>query len=371
MGKRKVHAAVLFKQGGGDVLSYREVELDSPGPNELLVKVTTTGLCRSDLHYARGVWKHPLPVILGHEASGIVEEVGPGVPTSRIGEKVVLSFSPGCGTCIYCALGQTYNCDAVVEASIKGTMLDNTCRFHFRGQDVHHLALVASWSECTVVPAKGAVPVPQDVDLETAALLGCGVTAGIGSVLNTARVRPGDSVAIFGCGGVGLNAIQGARLVSAFPIIAIDINPQKKEAAVRFGASHFIDSSKEDPINAIKEITPEGVDFVFEVTGLPKIAELSYKAIRRGGAVILVGQPSEESLAGFPPFGLSQYDQKVIGSMVGSIRPYIDYPKLLKLEKAGKLNLKDLISKKMPLQNVNYALKELEEGSVNRILLIP
>lgn len=371
MSSKKVKAAVLEKQGKGDVMNYREVELDKPGPNEVMVKVIATGLCHSDAHYARGLWEHPLPVILGHEASGIIEDVGPGVSKDRIGEKVILSFTPGCGVCKYCAVGKEYICDAVVKSILTGTMFDGTCRFHMDGKDIYSLALVATWSEYTVVPNKGAVTVPHEVDLETAALIGCGVTAGIGSVINTAKVRPGDSVAIFGCGGVGLNAIQGAKLVSAYPIIAIDKNPNKKEAAFHFGATHFIDASKEDPIKLIKKICKDGVDYAFEVTGLTEIAELAYKAIQRAGNVILIGQPNENSLAGFPPFWLAQYDQKVIGSCVGSIRPFIDFPKLLILAEKGFINLKDLISEKMLLKDVNKAFKLLEEGKVNRVLLIP
>jgi Zn-dependent alcohol dehydrogenase len=239
------------------------------------------------------------------------------------------------------------------------------------GADVYHLALVASWSDYTVVPSKGAVPVPKNVDFDTAALLGCAVTAGIGSVINTVNVRPGESVVIFGCGGVGLNAIQGARLVSAFPIIAVDSNSKKSGSAFEFGATHFVDSSKNDPVDSVLNLTGEGADFAFEVTGRTEIAEIAYRTIRRGGKVVLVGQPGENSLASFPPYGLSQFDQNIVGSMVGSIRPYIDYPKYLRLAENGKINLKGLISKKMPLSEINQALKILEEGNVNRILLIP
>jgi S-(hydroxymethyl)glutathione dehydrogenase/alcohol dehydrogenase len=297
--------------------------------------------------------------------------VGPGVPKNRIGENVILNFSPGCGTCKYCAIGKEYICDAVVHSSLAGTMFDGTCRFHINGRDIYSLALVASWSQYTIVPSKGAVPIPHDVNLETAALLGCGVTAGIGSVINTAKVRPGDSVAVFGCGGVGLNVIQGARLVSAFPIIALDKNPRKKKAAMHFGASHFINTSINDPIDEILKINGDGVNYAFEVTGITKVAEQAYSVIQRGGSVIIIGQPNENSLAGFPPFWLAQYDQKVVGSFVGSIRPFIDYPKLLKLTENGLLNLKDLITEKIPLKNVNEAFKKLEEGNANRILLIP
>ena len=367
MASMKMKAAVLQSQGAGDVVDYRTVTLDPPQANEVLVKIVATGLCRSDLHYARGLWKHPLPVVLGHEAAGVIEAVGPGVSTARVGEKVILSLCPGCGICRFCALGQAYNCDAVVEAGLKGVMFDGTCRLHDDGGDIHHLALLAAWSEYAVVPNLSAVAVPDDTDLNTACLLGCGVASGLGSVINTAKVRPADSVAVFGCGGVGLNVIQGARLVSALPIIAVDRNPRKREAAMHFGATHFVDASAEDPIAAVKRIVPDGVDFAFEVTGEVSTANTAYWTIRRGGTTVLVGQPPEGALAGFPPYEVSQFDQKILGSM----RPFIDYPKILNLAAHGRVDLGGLVSETLSLRDVNEAMHKMEAGSINRVVFVP
>jgi S-(hydroxymethyl)glutathione dehydrogenase/alcohol dehydrogenase len=367
----KVMAAVLDRQGPGPVMDYRELELDPPATNEVLVRVHAAGLCRSDLHYARGVWRHPLPVVLGHEAAGEIVAVGPGGSPARVGEKVILSLAPGCGACRFCAAGETYNCDAVFAAGLSGRMLDDTCRYHDGGRDVHHLALLGAWSDHTVVPSLAAVRVDPATDLAQACLLGCGVTSGIGAVVNTAKVRPGDAVAVFGCGGVGLNAIQGARLVSADPIIAVDRNPRKREAALKFGATHFVDAAAGDPAVAVKAIVPEGVDFAFEVTGEVENASVVYQTIRRGGATVLVGQPAEGALAGFPPFELSQFEQRILGSMLGSMRPYIDFPKILRLAQRGKLDLGGLVSESMPLSRVNEAMAMMERGEINRVVFLP
>jgi S-(hydroxymethyl)glutathione dehydrogenase/alcohol dehydrogenase len=367
----KVMAAVLDRQGPGPVMSYRQLELDPPGTNEVLVRVAAAGLCRSDLHYARGVWRHPLPVVLGHEAAGEIVAVGPGVSPARIGEKVILSLAPGCGACRFCAAGEMYNCDAVFAAGLSGRMLDDTCRYHDHGRDVHHLALLGAWSDHTVVPSLAAVTVDPATDLRQACLLGCGVTSGIGAVVNTAKVRPGDAVAVFGCGGVGLNAIQGARLVSADPIIAVDRNDRKREIAMRFGATHFVDASAGDPVAAVKAIVPGGVDFAFEVTGEVENASVVYQTIRRGGATVLVGQPAEGALAGFPPFELSQFEQRILGSMLGSMRPYIDFPRILRLAERGKLDLGGLVSETMKLSQVNEAMAMMERGEINRVVFLP
>jgi S-(hydroxymethyl)glutathione dehydrogenase/alcohol dehydrogenase len=367
----KVMAAVLERQGSGPVMEYRELELDPPSTNEVLVRVEAAGLCRSDLHYARGVWRHPLPVVLGHEAAGEIVAVGPGVPRERIGQKVILSLAPGCGACRFCAVGETYNCDAVFASGLSGRMLDGTCRYHDGGRDVHHLALLGAWSDHTVVPSLAAVAVAPSTDLGQACLLGCGVTSGIGAVVNTAKVRPGDAVAIFGCGGVGLSALQGARLVSADPIIAVDRNPAKRDAALRMGATHFVDASAGDPVAAVKAIVPEGVDFAFEVTGEVANASVVYQTIRRGGATVLVGQPAEGALAGFPPYELSQFEQRILGSMLGSMRPFIDFPRILRLAERGKIDLGGMVSEAMPLSRVNDAMEMMEEGRINRVVFRP
>jgi S-(hydroxymethyl)glutathione dehydrogenase/alcohol dehydrogenase len=366
---KKMMAAVLDTPGEGDVLSLREVEITEPGSMEVLVRILTTGVCRSDIHYLRGVWAHPKPVILGHEACGIIEQVGPGVPESRIGEKVILTFTPSCGVCRFCVAGRSVLCEAVAQAAAAGTMWDGTTRFFDQGQPLHHLSLVSSFCEYTIVPHNGAITVPPETNAEQACLLGCGAMAGLGAVLNTAQVRPGESVAVFGCGGVGLNVIQAAKLCNALPIVAVDANPAKAAAARRFGATHFVNASATDPLEAVKEITGGGADYTFEVAGRTDTAELAYAATRKAGTTVLIGQPGENATAGFPPYWIAQDEQRIIGSSYGSARPTLDFPKILRLVDHGLLDLEHLVSEVWPLERINEAIAAVEAGQVNRIVL--
>jgi Zn-dependent alcohol dehydrogenase len=370
MAKLTMLAAVCDEPGDGDALNLRPVEIDDPHEMEVRVKILTTGICRSDIHYLRGVWAHPKPVILGHEACGIVESVGPGVAKSRIGEKVILTFTPSCGQCRFCAQGRSVLCEEVARAAAQGTMWDNTTRFfESDGTPIHHLSLVSSFCEYTVVPANGAIRVEGSTSPEQACLLGCGAMAGIGAALNTAQVRPGDSVAVFGCGGVGLSAIQGAKLCNALPIVAVDVRPEKEKEAKRFGATHFVNASRCDPVKAVREFTGGGADFTFEVTGQVEIAEQAYKATRRAGTTVLIGQPAETALAGFPPYGIAQDENKVIGSSYGSTQPLIDFPKALRLAQHGLLNFEALVSEVWDFERINEAIGLVETGKVNRVVL--
>ena len=243
--------------------------IDDPHEMEVRVKLKTTGICRSDIHYLRGVWVHPKPVILGHEACGIIESVGPGVPKSRIGEKVVLTFTPSCGHCRFCVDGRSVLCEEVARAAALGTMWDNTTRFFDKdGTPIHHLSLVSSFCEYTVVPHNGAIRVRMRPPS------GSGLPAGLRrhgrhwrGAQHRASCGPGDSVAVFGCGGVGLSVVQGAKLCNALPIIAVDVRAEKEAEARHFGATHFVNASAVDPVKAVRDITNGGADFTFEATG--------------------------------------------------------------------------------------------------------
>jgi S-(hydroxymethyl)glutathione dehydrogenase/alcohol dehydrogenase len=363
-------AAICEAPGEGDVLKLERVICDDPHEMEVRVKLETTGICRSDIHYLRGVWVHPKPVILGHEGCGIIESVGPGVPKSRIGEKVVLTFTPSCGHCRFCVQGRVVLCEEVARAAAQGTMWDNTTRFFTKGgKPLHHLSLVSSFCEYTVVPHNGAIRIPDETPAEQACLLGCGAMAGIGAAVNTAELRPGDSVAVFGCGGVGLSVIQGAKLCNALPIVAVDVRAEKEQAARRFGATHFVNATLTDPVAAVREITGGGADFTFEVTGNVEEAEVCYKATRRAGTTVLIGQPNENANAGFPPFWIAQDENRVIGSSYGSTRPMIDFPKALRLAKHGLLDLDALVSDVWPFARINEAIALAETGTVNRMVL--
>jgi S-(hydroxymethyl)glutathione dehydrogenase/alcohol dehydrogenase len=372
MAKLTMKAAVCDNPGDGDVLEIRDVVCDDPHELEVRVKLLATGICRSDIHYLRGVWAHPKPVILGHEGCGIIESVGPGVPKSRIGEKVVLTFTPSCGHCRFCVMGRSVLCEEVARAAAQGTMWDDTVRFFDAdGGPLHHLSLVSSFCEYTVVPHNGAIRVDPDENPEDACLLGCGAMAGIGAALNTAQVRPGDSVAVFGCGGVGLSVVQGARLCNALPIVAVDVRPEKEAEARKFGATHFVNASEPDAVEKVRAITGGGgADFTFEATGIVETAELAYKATCRAGTTVLIGQPTENALAGFPPYGIAQDENRVIGSSYGSTRPMIDFPKALRLVKHGMLDLHSLVSEVWPFDRINEAITEVETGRMNRIVLV-
>ena len=370
MAQRTMRAAVCDAPGEGDVLDIRTVRVDDPHEMEVRVKLLTSGICRSDIHYLRGVWVHPKPVILGHEACGLIEAVGPGVPMSRLGEKVVLTFTPSCGHCRFCVSGRSVLCEEVARAAALGTMWDNTTRFfELDGVPIHHLSLVSSFSEYTVVPHNGAITIDSQVSPEQACLLGCGAMAGIGAALNTAQVRPGDSVAVFGCGGVGLSVIQGSKLCNALPIVAVDIRPEKETEARRFGATHFVNGAVGDPVQKVRQITGGGADFTFEATGLTATAEFCYRATCRAGTTVLIGQPTENAVAGFPPFWIAQDENRVIGSSYGSTRPMIDFPKVLRLVKHGLLNLENLVSEVWPFKRINEAISLVETGKVNRMVL--
>lgn len=370
MAKLTMMAAVCDTPGEGNVLDLRQVLVDDPHEMEVRVKLLTTSICRSDIHYLRGVWVHPKPAIFGHEACGIIESVGPGVSKSRIGEKVILTFTPSCGQCKFCVTGRSVLCEEVARAAAAGTMWDDTVRFfELDGKPIHHLSLVSSFCEYTVVPHNGAITVDKATSPEEACLLGCGAMAGIGAAINTAQIRPGDSVAVFGCGGVGLSVVQGAKLCNALPIVAVDLRAEKEEEARRFGATHFVNASQGDAVAKVREITGGGADFTFEATGQVEIAELCYKATCRAGTTVLIGQPAENALAGFPPYWIAQDENKVIGSSYGSTRPMIDFPKVLRLVKHGLLNLESLISEVWPLSKINEAIALVETGKVNRIVL--
>jgi S-(hydroxymethyl)glutathione dehydrogenase/alcohol dehydrogenase len=370
MARIEMLAAVCDAPGEGDVLDLRTVLVDDPGPMEVRVRMLATGICRSDIHYLRGVWAHPKPVILGHEACGTIESVGPGVSPARIGELVVLTFTPSCGRCRFCVEGRSVLCEEVARVAATGTMWDDTTRFHETdGRPIHHLSLVSSFCEYTVVPHNGAIAIDPDTAPAEACLLGCGALAGIGAALNTAQVRPGDSVAVFGCGGVGLSVIQGAKLCNALPIVAVDVRPGKEVEARRFGATHFVDASTGDPVAAVRAITGGGADYTFEATGIVETAEQCYRATRRAGTTVLIGQPTETALAGFPPYGIAQDENRVIGSSYGSTRPMIDFPKVLRLVRHDLLNLKALVSEVWPFERINAAIAKVETGDVNRIVL--
>ncbi|MBI5878830.1 MAG: Zn-dependent alcohol dehydrogenase [Chloroflexi bacterium] len=344
-------------------LTIEQVDLDTNLlTGEVLVRITHAGVCHSDYHIMIGETPHPMPVVLGHEGAGIVEAVGPGVSRLHKGDPVAVTFRPFCGYCRQCNSGHPNLCDNV-------EVLRRACRLSQHGERVYNFIGVSCFAEYTVVHESAAIKVPSDVPLDRAALVSCGVMTGVGAVINTAKVSPGETVAVIGCGGVGLNVIQGARLANASVIIAVDIHDNKLEMATTFGATHLINGRSEDAIKKVRELVKGGVDWSFEVIGLPATMEQAYAMIRKGGTAVMVGMPPSASKVSFPAFSFFAEEKTVKGSMFGSARPSIDIPRVLDLYKHHQLQLDELISRHYPLERINEAYEALARGEVARSVI--
>ena len=359
-------AAILYAVG--ERLVVDDVDLDPPKEGEVLVRLAASGICGSDLHVMDGSAPHPLPVLLGHEGAGIVEALGDGVTSLQPGDHVIICLAPACGRCFYCARGKPNLCEGMPYRG-QGTLLDGTGRVHVRGRDVHHYTHASTFAECTVVSERACIKIRDDAPLDRVCLIGCGVTTGVGAVLNTAKVETGSSVAIFGCGGVGLNAVQGATLAGADPIIAIDVRANKLEWARRFGATHLINGAKEDPVAAVKRMTGRGADYAFEVIGIPSVLEQAFASIRPGGTCTMVGSPPAGSSMTVDMRFLI-LDRRLLGCAYGSARPRVDIPMLVDLYMNGRLRLDELVTRTTDLVSINEAIDAVKAGEVARTVLV-
>ncbi|MBI1885258.1 MAG: Zn-dependent alcohol dehydrogenase [Chloroflexi bacterium] len=359
-------AAVFYRPN--EPLAIDDVDLADPKPQEVTVRVAAAGVCHSDLHMIDGLIPCPSPCVLGHEGAGVVEKVGEGVTYTQPGDHVILSFIPSCGQCPYCIAGRPNLCTAGNRAATRGTLLDGTTRLSKDGKPVYHLTCTACFAPYAVLPESSLVKIRQDMPLDRAALIGCGVMTGVGAVINTAKVQPGSSVAVIGCGGVGLNVVQGAALTGAAQIIAIDINDYKLELAQQFGATHALNSANEDALSAVRNLSPGGVDYAFEVIGRPETMRQAFDLIRRGGLAVVVGLApagAEVSL----PAGVFLQEKTITGSSYGGTRPRIDMPKLVDLYLLGRLKLDELISRVYPLEGINDAFEAMRRGEVARSIV--
>ena len=355
-------AAVLYEPR--TPLVVEEVDLDEPGAGEVMVKVVSTGVCHSDWHVVKGDWTHvPTPVVLGHEAAGTVEAVGPAVTTLKPGDHVVLTWKPGCGRCEMCQQGWLTVCDLLPSVGSKP-------RSRASGQELNQLVGLGSFGSYTVVPEEAAVPVGADIPFPQAAVVGCAVTTGVGAAINTARVRPGTTVAVFGCGGVGLNCIQGSVIAGATTIIAVDLLDNKLDFAREFGATHTVNASREDAVETIMELTGGlGAHYAFEAIGLVEAPFVqSIQCTRKRGVTVWVGAAPMDTTVTIDARALF-YEKTVMGSYLGSARPHIDIPRLLSLYKAGRLKLDELITRSYPLEDINSAFDALEKGEVARSVI--
>ena len=344
-------------------LSIEEVDIIEPRADEVKVRTVCSGVCHSDMHFYDGLWQLPMPTVLGHEAAGVVESVGADVSYVQPGDHVILSFKPYCGNCYYCMGGRPHLCDdrRLMELAAQ--------RLSWKGQPVMQMANVGSFAEYIVTTESGVVKIPDEMPMAEAALIGCGVMTGVGAALYTAQVPGGAETAVVGCGGIGLNVIQGCRLAGASRIVAVDVVPEKLEMARGFGATHTIDARETDPVKAVRELTGgQGVEYAFEAIGNVDAARQVFDMVRQGGTATIVGMMPMQSEISVPGPAFLQ-EKKLIGSMYGSTRFREHMPKLVDLFLQGRLNLTGLVTERLGLSDVNYAFQLMKEGKVARSVL--
>lgn len=341
-------------------ISVEDVKLDPPKAGEVKVKMAATGVCHSDLSATNGTIPMPLPLVLGHEGAGIVTELGEGVGNVAVGDLVILTFVPNCGTCFHCIRGEAHLCRAIPPT---GRQADGTSRLHLGEKDLAAFTALGCMAEEAVVPAISVVKIRPDVSARAAALIGCGVTTGVGAAIKTASVKPGSTVAVFGCGGVGLAVIQGARVAGADRIIAVDLAANKLEMAVKFGATDTVDASSSDPIERVKQLTGGmGADYAFEAIGVPSVIEQSYRATRRGGTTTVVGVGKLTENVQFNALMLALEGKTIHGCNYGSVNPREDFPKLIGLYERGKLDLEGMITNTYSIDEAPKAFEDLQNG---------
>ncbi|MEK7382007.1 MAG: Zn-dependent alcohol dehydrogenase [Elusimicrobiota bacterium] len=364
----KIQAAVFYEPHVP--FKIETLDLEPPRTGEVLIKVAAAGVCHSDWHLMTGATKHPLPVVPGHEGAGVVEAVGPGVTRVKPGDHVALNWAPNCGTCFYCLNDRPSLCGTYIGPLWAGTMMDGTPRLSKNGQPVYHFSALACFADYTVVPQECCVLMPPAVPLTVAALIGCAVTTGVGAVLNTAKVKPGSSVAVFGAGGVGLSVVLGAKLAGAGTLIAVDRAPAKLEMAKQFGATHAL-LSDADTNDAIRQLTGgRGADYVFEAIGIPAVHEQCLYAARPGGVIVLAGVSPMGSSTNLPGAIITRQEKVVMGTYYGSANTARDFPLYADLYLKGKLDLERLVSRQYPLEQINEAYADMLSGSVARGVIV-
>ncbi|MBI2964366.1 MAG: Zn-dependent alcohol dehydrogenase [Deltaproteobacteria bacterium] len=360
-----VKAAVMW--GFNEPLRIDSVKLKAPREDEVVVKVVASGVCHSDLSVVKMVLPIPPPLVLGHEGAGIVEEVGSAVQNVRPGDHVVMSWVENCGRCLYCTAGDSHLCDT----GVRNAMAGKEAVFEKDGVDIARMAGVASFAERTIVRATACVKIAEEIPLDRACLVGCAVMTGVGAAVNTAKVRPGETVAVFGCGGVGLNVVQGAALCGASRIIAVDLADAKLELAREFGATDLVNGKETDAVDAVKSLTGgRGVDYAFEVIGVPAVIQQAFATLKRGGKAVIVGVPRMGEEVGFQGWSFPLEGKSIIGSLYGSASVHRDMPRLLELYQQKRLKLDELISRRIPLEAVNDAFAAMEKGEVARSVIV-
>lgn len=373
----KVRAAVLRESrqrrpyGESRPLAIEEVELAPPGRGEVLVRILAAGLCHSDLSVIDGSRLRPLPMVLGHEACGEVVELGGGVEGLRVGDRVVFAFVPVCGHCEPCATGRPALCEPGAAANGAGELLSGGRRWtDSAGQPLRHHLGVSAFAEYVVASVRSIVRIDKDLAPEIAALFGCAVLTGVGAVVNTAGVSPGESVAVFGLGGVGLAALLGARCAGASPIVAVDVIPERRAIAIALGARHALDARSDALVETLRELTNGGVHFALESVGNEAVLSQAYATTRRGGTTVSVGLPAPDKCLSIPAVSLVAEERTLKGSYMGSAVPSRDLPRFIALYRAGLLPVDRLLTHRLPLQDINEGFDRLARGEGVRQVVV-
>ncbi len=368
----RFRAAVLERTGGPLVVG--EVTAAPLAPTDVLVRMRASGLCHTDLEVIEGALAYPLPIVLGHEGAGIVEAVGAAVTQVRPGDHVVCSWNPHCGHCFYCERDLPVLCEPFKRHEPRGELLDGRSRLS-RARDggeerVNHFSVVSSHAEVAIVPESGAIVVPRELPFDRACLIGCGVMTGVGAAVRLARVEPGASVLVIGCGAVGLNALQGARLAGAERIIAADVRPLGRERARRFGATDVVDASAPDALEQVRALTSgRGADHVLEAAGHEQAFRLAVEAARPGGQVVFLGKVNVDRQVAFR-WGSLMGEKRIVRSSYGGARPRRDFPWIARQYLEGRINLDDLVTRRLPLARINDGFDAIRAGETIREVLV-
>jgi alcohol dehydrogenase len=373
----KIKAAVLLEVGrpkpyeGSRPLTIEELDLEGPGPGEVLVRVEAAGLCHSDLSVISGDRPRPVPMALGHEAAGVVEELGEGVADLQPGDHVVMVFVPSCGQCLRCMEGRPALCEPGGAANAAGTLLSGARRLRLKGREVHHHMGVSAFADHAVVARNSLVKIEKNLPLDQAALFGCAVLTGVGAVVNTARVPAGATVAVVGLGGVGLNALLACRLVGAAAIVAVDLQDEKLALARQLGATHTVNAGDADGVEQVREATGGGVDFAFEMAGSVRAMDVAYRITRRGGTTVSAGLSHPTHDFSLKHVTLVAEERTVKGSYIGSCVPLRDVPRFIALHQGGQLPVDRVLGEHIGLDELNAAFDRLASGRTVRQVLIP
>lgn len=358
--------AAVFR-GVNQPLTVEDIEADKPADREVLVRTVAAGVCHSDLHFVEGLWPFPPPAVLGHEAAGIVEEVGEQVTYLKPGDHVISCLSVFCGNCYQCLSGHPNRCADVASTT---RPMGEPPRLSQNGTMINQFANLSSYAEKILVHENALVKIDQDVPLDRAALIGCGVLTGVGAALRTARIEPGSTVAVFGAGGVGLAVIQGSLIAGARQIIAVDVIESKLAMARELGATHIVDASSGDPVAKIVEMTGGGVDYSFEAIGLKETAEQAFNCLATGGTATLIGMVPLGQKVELDARRLLFGERKMQGSIMGSNRFRFDMPQYIDFYRQGRLKLDEMITRRIKLEDVNDAFRAMKAGEVARQVIV-